>query len=377
MKSFIIIFAICLTYCSLNVQSQTVIDLKNKIGKNYDNILCSDIFSEIEYVQLETLPNNLIDKKIKISLVDNFILVTDLNSQYLFNSKNGKFITQIGRKGKGPGEYRSVIALSDNKQKRVYSLGWNADFIEYDFNGNYLGNIKIPGYVDNFLSPSIPGNYFMFEDNFVCYYMNCIGIETKLISFFNRKGKVLSTMKNYNQLAKQNFTLSINESVFYRYNNRLYFNEIYNDTIFELTPEYKKAQYIIDAGKYRLSYMEKWKESSEKWQNYILNTNIMESENYLFLTYYIKNGLQLCVFDKKMKKLFITNELHNDLDHFLNFIPLCVVNDNQLVGVIDAYKAAEWFNNNNNNNNSLSPNIKKLSNINISDNPIIVIAKLK
>lgn len=372
MKSLIIVISfMCFVFYA---KSQTTIDLKSKVAKNFNQILYSDILSEIEYIQLETLPTNLIDAKYNVSIVDSFILVTDLNSQYLFHSKTGKFITKIGNKGKGPGEYRSVIGLTNNKQKRVYSLGWNSDFIEYDFNGNYLGNIKIPGYTDNLASPSIPGNYSIFDDNFVCYYMNCIGTETKLISFFDKEGRILKTFNNFNRSEDQIFSLNTNESVFYHYNNRLYFNEIYNDTVFELTPDFKKARYIIDAGKYRLSYFAKWKEPADTRQNYMVNTNIMESENYLFLTYYLKNELQLCVFDKKMEKLFITNELHNDLDNFLNFIPLRVVNDNQLIGVLEAYKVVEWFDENKNN---YPYEINKLSSVKVDDNPIIVIGKIK
>lgn len=365
----IVIFLMC-----FSARSQKYIDLKSKIDKRSEEVFYSSLFSSIKYVQLETTPNNLIDSHCKVAIVDSFIVVADLNSQYLFNLRNGKYIRQIGRKGKGPGEYRSAIGLIDRKQKLIYSTGWNSDFIEYDFNGNYLGNIDILGYVDDFNSPSIPGNYTVSNSNFVCYFMNCIGIEKKLITIFNREGDIIDTKVNHNQIAKQKFALSNEESVFYHYNNKLFFNEIYNDTIFQLAPGYKKAEYVIDAGKYRLNYLAKWTELSKDWYNNILSPNIMESTNYLFFTYNLKSKMQIVVFDKKKEKLMITEELNNNLDHFLSFTPLSVVNDNQLIGVIEAYRIVEWFDKNKNNYPS---EINKLLSVKIDDNPIIVVAKLK
>ena len=94
-----------------------VIDVVNNIG-NYQRVYCSDFFSSIELVPLETKKECLVQYPF-ILLKDSFIFIA-VGGQggvlYVFD-RNGKFLNQIGVNGRGPGEYLSLNNVFLNQHK--------------------------------------------------------------------------------------------------------------------------------------------------------------------------------------------------------------------------------------------------------------------
>jgi len=64
----------------------------------------SDIAKEVRYIQLETLPDILLNPARIMYRNGNIIILNREGTVHLFNA-DGKFIRQIGNKGHGPGEY--------------------------------------------------------------------------------------------------------------------------------------------------------------------------------------------------------------------------------------------------------------------------------
>lgn len=73
----------------------------------------SSIGSSVEYIALESSPESYFSVRRQISLSENYILVADkqLNRVLLFN-RDGKFLRQIGKSGKGPGEFPKIMELA-------------------------------------------------------------------------------------------------------------------------------------------------------------------------------------------------------------------------------------------------------------------------
>ena len=84
--------------------------------------LLSDIAESIEYIPLEMTknPSSTLDGSIKISMAvsSDYFLLYSLDKNVTLYSSSGKFLREIGRKGKGPGEYLSIkgIKFSENEQ---------------------------------------------------------------------------------------------------------------------------------------------------------------------------------------------------------------------------------------------------------------------
>ena len=64
---------------------------------------------------------------------------------YLLFDKSGKFITNIGSYGRGPGEYFDVFDQQmDEKNDRIYLLPWRSDkILVYNLKGNHLDPIRL------------------------------------------------------------------------------------------------------------------------------------------------------------------------------------------------------------------------------------------
>lgn len=82
----------------------------------------------------------------QVVLSDNYMLVwpSDAQPAKLFDRK-GKFLTTIGAKGQGPGEYRTIYdAQIDEANNRIYLLPWTVgQLLVYDLQGNVLPSIPL------------------------------------------------------------------------------------------------------------------------------------------------------------------------------------------------------------------------------------------
>ena len=56
---------------------------------------------------------------------------------YSFNS-SGKFISQIGNLGQGPGEYQLPISFFSNADKSTIFIEDHRDILEYEFDGSFV-----------------------------------------------------------------------------------------------------------------------------------------------------------------------------------------------------------------------------------------------
>lgn len=103
------------------------------------------IYKHVEIIKLETSPVSLISNINRIEMNDSIIFVSEFGKLYTF-TREGKFVSQISRKGEGPEEY---IVLSsfyiDNKKQQVTIIdNYKNVLINYDFYGKYLSTVSVP-----------------------------------------------------------------------------------------------------------------------------------------------------------------------------------------------------------------------------------------
>lgn len=78
---------------------------------------------------------------------DNYILVYGRQqTPFKLFDKTGKFLTNVGSFGQGPGEYQMVYdAQIDESAGRIYILPWNAkELLAYNLEGKYVQSIPLP-----------------------------------------------------------------------------------------------------------------------------------------------------------------------------------------------------------------------------------------
>jgi hypothetical protein len=382
-KTFVVILILILTaFDSGKPRSSLItVDIEKVVKQSVSNIYMSALFSNINYIELQTGNDILIGNNPEISVVENFIIVKDGDNCFLFNKADGAFIRTIGAKGRGPNEFQSSRGGFVNPfNKKIYLLGWKGSLLEYDFEGKFHREISIPGYVDNFTSPSVSINYTYFDNNVIAYFINLVGTEDKLLMVFTMDSEIVKVHNNTNIIPGKPFSIRTGESHFYHFNDQLLFKEIYNDTVYRVTNNQLFPHKVLHTGKFLLPYESKWAGIRSDLSEYISLYNLFETTSHLFFRFSYNNNSFLGCFDKTTEKLSISDwdsGIMDDIQNFLPFIPLKAVNDDEVMGYTDAWKVEQWFKDNPEKAAQLPPNIKKLGKLTESDNPIVMIARMK
>ena len=107
--------------CRQNSMDETdgidVIDVVNQLGK-YQEIPVSEIACELEYIPLETGNECLLDDRMSFFVVTaTHIFIAGNRLCYAF-SRDGRFLTRIGRVGQGPGEYNMIGEIFVDEQEK-------------------------------------------------------------------------------------------------------------------------------------------------------------------------------------------------------------------------------------------------------------------
>ncbi|MDR1056315.1 MAG: 6-bladed beta-propeller [Prevotellaceae bacterium] len=108
----------------------------------------SYLTEELHMIQLENNADALVSN-VPVTVGEKFILVRagyNDNTPYRLFNKSGKFIANIGAKGKGPNEYGYILEEQlDEKNNRVYLLPYRSDkILVYDLEGNHLEPVRLP-----------------------------------------------------------------------------------------------------------------------------------------------------------------------------------------------------------------------------------------
>lgn len=165
---------------------------------------------------------------------DSLVFFTDNSSHELYKyDLFTKEYIQLGRKGKGPGEYVAAFGLFIN-QNNIYYSDFNEPGIEYfDFNGQNPQKLKkdniINKYSEKFFFDSTNKYYYFDEVARNCYYINSENND----SFMKAK-----------EVFIKNPILRIPFSGYYLKNDIIYFMRLYEPTIYSVDLKNGKEKII-------------------------------------------------------------------------------------------------------------------------------------
>lgn len=126
--------------------SDVVICPVNKV-KDTLELKLSDIVQSCEIIKLQTIPEALFDRAWHAEVSEKYICVKSYGREpaKLFDKK-GQYIRDIGKIGRGPGEYQTLSGLQFSpKGDRLFLLpfGTTRKILVYDLNGNHLKDIPL------------------------------------------------------------------------------------------------------------------------------------------------------------------------------------------------------------------------------------------
>ena len=352
--------------------------------------LLTELSSEIKYIQLETKPECMVDRILKV-LIDKdklFVLSHSGPACHLFIfSETGKFIRQIGRQGRGPGEYSSVHDFTlDRENKKIYFIDSMGKLFIYDYSGKCLKTEK------NVSEPSGITYYnkhlFMVQAWPTFFLINGFAVTIKDLE--QQKPDLKLINRKYIKFDKLIQDVVFDSNFWFSGNNQncVTLIEAKFDTLYHISVDGKiEAKYLFDLKNktpQNLYFLQEYNDAIKKYSNYSL---IIETENFIILRILHKSQFYLYLFNKNTGKLLKQNtnmlkqNIYNDYDGGLPFTPRGLVDKNVIFAIQSPSKIKEKLENPDKlmiKNTAAYTYIKDLiKDAEITDNPILVFVTLR
>jgi len=375
------------------IESIDIVSAFNSRG----TILLSEIAEDIEYIPLETTHNSILASP-NFEITDENIIVRDIkigNQILLFSRQDGKFIKEIYRSGRGPDEY-GLVPLQhffNYKDGTFYVYSLDTKYLcALDINGETVRKIKFPEWEDPaYVGGMVRADYGtnLEEGIYLCKIPNYSGVETKKVMIY-ANDTILKIFPNYLQWGRNNGTITRTKSIFstnfFKWNDQVFFKELFNDTIFRVTKDTILPRILFYCGKFSFPYDLQGEilRPNNVEHNYFLILDIAENQRYIFFQLLFRKQVYTCFYDK-IRKITrvgehtgtIPSAFIDDITGFLPFTPEKTTLNNEIIGTHNASEIMRWIDNNPKEAYKLKHRFNWLNDINEFSNPVIVIAKSK
>ena len=217
------------------------INLPDKVSDDICNV--SDIADTIIYVPLETNSKSIFGDPRLIAMDDHSIIISDKKRIMAFKI-NGKFITQIGKTGNGPGEFNSVFNFLLIKDTIFITSVGKYGITKYTVDGKYIGFIRQKSQMVHF--SELPNEGYTWYDR-----------RNGNVVFFNDKWEITDTLPIEYDVSKKRLKYggsATDDYYFFKTNNQLLFTYYRNDTIWDISCKKKEPAIIFNLKEKLLPY---------------------------------------------------------------------------------------------------------------------------
>jgi hypothetical protein len=360
------------------------IDIESTINHKSDMEL-SVIAENVNYISLETTENSLVRNILKVHYTKDFIYVSDENGLYLFDSF-GKFIRQIGSRGRGPGEYSSIMNFEVSEVANIVIVQGQSSTIQYDLEGNYVRSLgRLPGQKFKILNQEI----VFYRPNSIERPVNLVvtSLDFELVREF------------YNNNPKPETNVAFTSPPLYLSGNRICFKEHFNDTLFYLTDSllvpyitFNEKGLLLDQ-KFELKSTGDISDLIDRLylvEDKLMIHNILEGERYVFVSYIqgMNPRTQRSVrflFDKEESNTYCINngKFINDIDGGIDFYPELIADSKVLIQWIEVLNLKEHIASDSFKNSEPTYPIRKkaleelANSLSEDDNPVLMVVTMK
>lgn len=266
----------------------------------------SKLVKDVEILEIESNVECYIEQAQVMFFGQKHILIFDwVKTQLFLFNRQGKFIRKIGNQGKGPGEYSGMMfhgTMSKDEKKIIITNSNASRVIVYNTMGEVLAQKDL-------------GQHFSYKNilGLECHFDNLLSFlphrplaptdEFSSLEFFdldlNKAGSVLPRINDETLTAK-----NINHTNLFDYQDKAYFWEMYNDTIYQFledgssSPKYKFTTEKNNLSKDKI-FKDRW--SVDIYENtFAMRVNIISG----FLLAHISNTGSTVLYNLKNGKSF-------------------------------------------------------------------------
>lgn len=264
--------------------------IKIQDGRNKMEYL-SNLVDSIYYVKLETKKECLIGEIDKIYHAAGKIIIFDkriANAVFVFTG-TGKFITKIGDHGDGPGEFTKLQDITVNAEDSsicLLDMGKRKMFT-YSMEGKYLNDYPVSIFISAF-EHSHNDQFILGGEEVANSHVPAIE-NLNLFMFSFKKRKVASAAFPFTY--RPDFSLSTDRQLF-RFNNEIYYNPRFNDTIYSITNKTINPAFVLDFGPNGFTEKEKQANTNDP-----INHRIAGDKNAFYLNGGFFSTDDICFFE--------------------------------------------------------------------------------
>lgn len=197
----------------------------------------SEMVEPLEIIKLENDTNAMIGYS-KVYLSENYMLLRpDRKSPVKLFTRQGKFLNDIGKIGRGPGEYTTVYDMQiDEGRGLIYFLPWSNNVLYcYDLKGNFKSAVPLAG--------RLPKGKFIVQDSLL-----------KVVALpFNKGVKWAAFCQNFNTGQLLDSVAAAPYAVSFDYGNELYGDWDNNSVYFFVWKGKQDSLYRYEPGKNSLT----------------------------------------------------------------------------------------------------------------------------
>jgi len=361
-----------------------------------NKITLAEIADDVHYILLDdSIP--IVSFKYIVTSDNIYIAAKDVG--ILKYDRQGRLIKKIGSKGRGPDELiYGIDFIVDDITGNVFVI--DPDKIKtYSPNGNFLRDISLEGYFDD---RPIPDEIEIFNSLlFLADYVRR-GDSKYYWIFLDTLGNLVSVKKNSIPPFETNW---VEDGSIYKFHNKLFYYNLFNDTIFSIYPDLSyKGEYLFAKGDHRRSRSKIEYNSFSQVQaalyTLFMTHDMFETKHFIIFSYNYLERHALCLIEKETKKTFIlykyaefpqslVKSIGSIVNNIDGGIPLTYLqyyneNDNEYITTLinafnlKAYISSDDFKNSTPKYPEKKEELKKLAaSLKETDNPVLVLVRLK
>lgn len=306
----ILIIVVLLVRCSNKKADQVNIsEVNNKIAlqllhlpESGEKILNASYFADtIEFIPFETKAESLMDRVMQVWMDDSVFLVNCRLAGLLMFQRNGKFVRKIGKNGRGPEEYSSIIYFDVIRDTIYISSTGRRSLLRFTFNGTFCDEMHLkyqPTYFSSTAEKKL-ACYLNEKGLILVYNKNLFTPDTIVVEYGVTQGRYYWTRRDPAKTFLQKTP------------SGLLFSDYMNDTIWNIIGDRKELAFILDMKNKlpREMQIEFSNGNFEKWENDVKSYQFVHLVPFSSWMYIILKSMTSSTYDAIIFKNFETGEI--------------------------------------------------------------------
>ena len=295
--------------------SITVFDFSANLSKgcSIDTLSYDNLIKSVRYIPLETNENSMLGKgDITVRMIAGKFIVSTGRGNFLILKEfdlNGKYISNLFNIGRGRNEIPLPYYWIANDSLNEIIIGGNDKMILFNVTTGDLSDVRLKESFFN-LTGILLCNSTIVKCLFNADDPRTGTTDYPYMSFIDASGKIISercypterdiAYSPISGVSSYPFETYLLKST----NYGAIFKDLYNDTIYAIrSKDNIRARYVVKRGNKYMPIIEEALRSGDKKSDKIYFTDIIDSPEYLFISYYLDNNYNTSIWKKNEGKL--------------------------------------------------------------------------